>query len=78
MDTNQLIDSLMNSFVEKEFSKKEKQQVRNFTSYIVSSWILSERDGFMRNERNNGIKELNSKLQEWNFYPLEKIDRKKY
>jgi len=76
LDTNQLIDNLMSSYVEKEFSTKEKQQVRNFISYIVSSWVLSERDGFMRNERNKGIVELNSKLQEWDFYLPEKIDRK--
>lgn len=76
LDTNQLIDNLMSSYVEKEFSTKEKQQMRNFISYIISSWVLVERDGFLRNERNKGIVELNSKLQEWDFYLPEKIDRK--
>ncbi len=76
LDTNQLIDNLMSSYVEREFSTKEKQQMRNFISYIISSWVLSERDGFMRNEENKGIKELNRKLEEWDFYLPEKIDRK--
>ena len=76
LDTNQLIDNLMSSYVEKEFSTTEKLQVRNFISYIISSWVLSERDGFMRNEKNKGIDELNRKLKEWNFYLPEKIDRK--
>ncbi len=37
LDTNQLIDNLISSYIEKEFSTREKQQVRNFISYIMSS-----------------------------------------
>lgn len=76
LDTNQLIDNLMSCYVEKEFSTTDKQQIRNFISYIISSWVLAERDGFMRNEKNKGLVELNTKLKDWNFYLPEKIGRK--
>ncbi|HUU78729.1 MAG TPA: hypothetical protein VMX55_10310 [candidate division Zixibacteria bacterium] len=74
LDTNQLIDNLMSNYVEKEFATKE--QLRNFISYIISSWVLSERDTFIRDETNRRLVELNSKLKEWDYFLPEKIDRK--
>ena len=76
LDTNQLIDNLMSSYIENEFSSKNQEEVRNFISYLISSWVLEERNGFMRNEKSEGIAELNEKLKEWNFYLPEKISRK--
>ncbi|MHA1877983.1 MAG: hypothetical protein ACTSUC_16185 [Promethearchaeota archaeon] len=76
LDTNQLIDNLMSSYVEEEFSSKENLQMRNFLSYIISNWVLVERDAFLRNESSKGIVELNNKLKKLNFYLPEKIDRK--
>jgi len=77
LDTNQLIDNVMSSYVEKEFSITENIQLRNFISYIISSWVLSERDAFLRNEKNKGIEELNNKLKrDFKFYIPEKIDKK--
>ena len=75
LDTNQLIDNLMSSYIENEFSAPINQQVRNFISYVISSWVLYERDSFLRREKNRGIKELNEKFSDFEFYLPEKIDR---
>ena len=75
LDTNQLIDNLMSSYIENEFSTPFNQQVKNFISYVISSWVLYERDSFLRREKNRGIKELNEKLSDCDFYLPEKIDR---
>jgi len=76
LDTNQLVDNLMSSYIENEFSSKGQNEVRNFISYLISSWVLEERNGFMRNERNKGITDLNEKLKEWDYYLPEKMGRK--
>ncbi|MBD3192318.1 MAG: hypothetical protein GF308_16885 [Candidatus Heimdallarchaeota archaeon] len=65
----------MSSYIEEEFSTKENQQLRHFISYLISSWVTFERDNFLKNEKNWGIKELNDKFSQWNHYLPEKIDK---
>ena len=74
LDTNQLIQNTMSQYLEKSYSLKNPT-IRNFISYVISSWVIFERDNFLKREKSAAVKELQSKLQKLNYILGEKYDK---